>query len=133
MLSELQQAFETNGALKIISGLTNYEPRAGCCPLSKQLTRVVPPSSISPQMPTWCVWPRPKRLCRYVSRRWRPRHSWLRWEAGADLIEIGNFDAFYAQGRRFEAPEVLALTRRTRELLPHHYPIGNRASHSGVR
>ncbi|MBD0336049.1 MAG: DUF561 domain-containing protein, partial [Cyanobacteria bacterium Co-bin13] len=39
--------------------------------------------------------------------------------AGADLIEIGNFDAFYAQGRRFEAPEVLALTRRTRELLPH--------------
>jgi hypothetical protein len=38
--------------------------------------------------------------------------------AGADLIEIGNFDAFYAQGRRFEAPEVLDLTRRTRALLP---------------
>lgn len=38
--------------------------------------------------------------------------------AGADFIEIGNFDAFYAQGRRFEAPEVLALTRQTRALLP---------------
>lgn len=38
--------------------------------------------------------------------------------AGADLIEIGNFDAFYAQGRRFEGPEVLALTRETRALLP---------------
>ena len=38
--------------------------------------------------------------------------------AGADLIEIGNFDAFYAQGRRFEAPEVLELTRATRALLP---------------
>ncbi|MGB3695402.1 MAG: DUF561 domain-containing protein [Spirulinaceae cyanobacterium] len=38
--------------------------------------------------------------------------------AGADLIEIGNFDSFYAQGRRFEAPEVLALTRKTRSLLP---------------
>lgn len=38
--------------------------------------------------------------------------------AGADLIEIGNFDSFYAQGRRFEAPEVLALTQATRELLP---------------
>jgi len=37
---------------------------------------------------------------------------------GADLIEIGNFDAFYAQGRRFEAEEVLALTRETRSLLP---------------
>lgn len=38
--------------------------------------------------------------------------------AGADLIEIGNFDSFYAQGRRFEAPEVLSLTRETRSLLP---------------
>ena len=39
-------------------------------------------------------------------------------EAGADLIEIGNFDSFYSQGRRFEAPEVLALTQATRSLLP---------------
>lgn len=39
-------------------------------------------------------------------------------EAGADLIEIGNFDSFYAQGRRFEAQEVLALTHETRSLLP---------------
>lgn len=38
--------------------------------------------------------------------------------AGADLVEIGNFDAFYAQGRRFEAAEVLALTKETRSLLP---------------
>ena len=38
--------------------------------------------------------------------------------AGADLIEIGNFDSFYARGRRFEAPEVLDLTQRTRSLLP---------------
>ncbi|MBD2496220.1 DUF561 domain-containing protein [Nostoc sp. FACHB-280] len=38
--------------------------------------------------------------------------------AGADLIEIGNFDSFYAQGRRFEAEEVLALTQQTRALLP---------------
>jgi len=39
-------------------------------------------------------------------------------QAGADLIEIGNFDSFYAQGRRFEAEEVLALTQKTRSLLP---------------
>ncbi len=39
-------------------------------------------------------------------------------DAGADLVEIGNFDAFYAQGRRFEAPEVLELTQKTRTLLP---------------
>ncbi len=39
-------------------------------------------------------------------------------QAGADLIEIGNFDAFYAEGRRFEAEEVLQLTQETRSLLP---------------
>jgi deoxyribose-phosphate aldolase len=39
--------------------------------------------------------------------------------AGADLVEIGNFDSFYAQGIRFEADEVIALTKATRELLPH--------------
>ncbi|NES05270.1 MAG: DUF561 domain-containing protein, partial [Okeania sp. SIO2F4] len=39
-------------------------------------------------------------------------------EAGADLIEIGNYEAFYAQGMRFEAEEVLQLTEETRQLLP---------------
>ena len=38
--------------------------------------------------------------------------------AGAVLVEIGNFDAFYPQGRVFGAEEVLELTRRTRALLP---------------
>lgn len=39
-------------------------------------------------------------------------------QAGAGLIEIGNFDSFYGQGRCFEAPEVLTLTQKTRALLP---------------
>lgn len=39
-------------------------------------------------------------------------------KAGADLIEIGNFDSFYARGIKFEAEEVLALTKQTRSLLP---------------
>ena len=38
--------------------------------------------------------------------------------AGAALVEIGNYDAFYPQGRVFGAEEVLELTRRTRALLP---------------
>ena len=39
-------------------------------------------------------------------------------EAGASIIEIGNFDSFYPKGRFFSAEEVLALTIKTRELLP---------------
>ncbi|MEB3305155.1 MAG: DUF561 domain-containing protein [Cyanobacteriota bacterium] len=38
--------------------------------------------------------------------------------AGATMVEIGNFDAFYAHGLRFEAEEVLRLAERTRALLP---------------
>ncbi|WP_071516498.1 DUF561 domain-containing protein [Geitlerinema sp. PCC 9228] len=38
--------------------------------------------------------------------------------AGADLIEIGNFDPFYDRGIRFEAEDVLRLTHETRKLLP---------------
>ena len=34
------------------------------------------------------------------------------------MVEIGNYDAFYPLGRVFDAAEVLAITRRTRELLP---------------
>jgi hypothetical protein len=38
--------------------------------------------------------------------------------AGAAMVEIGNYDAFYPLGRVFDAEEVLALTRCSRELLP---------------
>ncbi len=38
--------------------------------------------------------------------------------AGADMVEIGNFDSFYPQGRFFDASEVLSLTSHARELLP---------------
>jgi hypothetical protein len=38
-------------------------------------------------------------------------------EAGAALVEIGNYDAFYPLGRIFDAAQVLELTRRTRARL----------------
>ncbi|MEN9207351.1 MAG: DUF561 domain-containing protein [Gloeomargarita sp. GMQP_bins_120] len=39
-------------------------------------------------------------------------------EAGADMVEIGNFDPFYAQGEVFDADRVCALTVQVRERLP---------------
>ncbi len=39
-------------------------------------------------------------------------------QAGATMIEIGNFDSFYPHGRFFDADEVLELTKETRALLP---------------
>jgi hypothetical protein len=39
-------------------------------------------------------------------------------EAGADMIEIGNFDGFYDCGMKFSAEDVLKLAREARQLLP---------------
>ncbi|MBE9118825.1 DUF561 domain-containing protein [Lusitaniella coriacea LEGE 07157] len=114
---QLQQAFAQHNALKIISGLNNFDrdrvaatvkaATAGGAtfvdiaadPDLVRLARHLTPLPIC----TSAV--EPEKLVRAV-------------EAGADLIEIGNFDSFYAQGRRFEANEVLELTGQTRELLP---------------
>lgn len=113
----LQSALAQGRAVKIISGLNNFDAdrvaatikaadRGGATfvdiaadptlvRMAKQLTQLpVCVSAVEPELFVTCV------------------------EAGADLIEIGNFDSFYAQGRRFEAEEVLALTRATRALLP---------------
>jgi hypothetical protein len=38
--------------------------------------------------------------------------------AGADMIEIGNFDGFYEQGLDFSAQDVMRMTAETRSLLP---------------
>ncbi len=114
----LRQALTQGPILKVISGLTNFDrdrvaavvkaaDRGGATfvdiaadPALVQLARQLT------QLPICVSAVEPEAFVPAVA-------------AGADLIEIGNFDAFYAQGRRFEGPEVLELTRRTRELLPH--------------
>ena len=39
-------------------------------------------------------------------------------QAGATLIEIGNFDSFYEKGIIFSANQVISLTKETKDLLP---------------
>ncbi len=117
MHSSLQRAFANRCVLKAISGLNNFDSDrvaatikaadlggatfvdiaadADLVKLAKTLTNL--PICVSAV--------EPEKFLQAVA-------------AGADLIEIGNFDSFYAQGRRFEAEEVLALTHQTRALLP---------------
>jgi hypothetical protein len=118
MPSSLQLALREGRALKVISGLMNFDhnrvaaivraaDRGGATFLDlaadPDLVRLARQHTALPL----CVSAvEPEKFVSAVA-------------AGANLIEIGNFDAFYAQGRCFEAPEVLALTERTRALLPH--------------
>lgn len=117
MHSDLQRAFADRTALKIISGLTNFNApqvlaiaqaaaQGGATFLDMaadaELVRLVR-AEIS--LPICVSAVDPEAFVAPVA-------------AGVDLIEIGNFDAFYAQGRQFGAAEVLHLAERTRSLFP---------------
>jgi putative N-acetylmannosamine-6-phosphate epimerase len=116
--STLQSAFAQKRALKIISGLTNFNtPHVVAIAKAAQrggatFVDIAADADIVRQVRQQVRLP----IC--VSAV-EPEKFLAPVEAGADLIEIGNFDAFYAKGIRFEAAEVLEITRRTRELLPH--------------
>lgn len=114
----LHQAFAQGHALKIISGLTNFD-RANVLAVAKAAQQ---------GGATFVDIAADADLVRHVSQHISlpicvsaidPEAFLAPVAAGAKLIEIGNFDAFYAQGLTFNAKDVLALTQRTRELLPH--------------
>lgn len=113
----LQKAFDESRVLKVISGLNNFDANSVAATVKAadrggasfvdiaadpELVRLVR------QLTTLPICVSAVEPDKFVSAI----------QAGADLIEIGNFDSFYAQGRRFEAEEVLALTQKTRSLLP---------------
>jgi len=50
-------------------------------------------------------------------------------KAGASLIEIGNYDAFYSKGINFSDKQILDLTKETRDLLP-QMPISVTVPHT---
>lgn len=113
----LQQAFDRGRALKVISGLNNFDAKRVAATVTAadrggatfvdiaadaDLVRLVRQFT---NLPICVSAVEPEKFVAAVA-------------AGADLIEVGNFDSFYAQGRRFEAEEVLSLTQQTRSLLP---------------
>ena len=117
MNPRLEQAFAQRKALKVISGLNNF---------NHQKVAAVAKAAVAGGA-TFVDIAADADLVRYVRQlinipicvsAVEPKLFVSAIAAGADLIEIGNFDSFYAQGRRFEAPEVLELTQKTRELLP---------------
>lgn len=117
MHSLLQRAFAQGNALKIISGLNNFD--------SERVTATV--KAAQKGGATFVDIAADADLVKLIrgltnlpicGSAVEPEKFVQAVAAGADLIEIGNFDSFYTQGRVFEAEEVLALTYTTRSLLP---------------
>lgn len=117
MHSQLQRVFEQGRALKVISGLNNFDfNRVAATVKAADLggasfVDIAADPELIRQVRALTSLP----IC--VSAV-EPEKFVAAMNAGADLIEIGNFDSFYAQGIRFEAEEVLAITQETRHLLP---------------
>ncbi len=114
----LHAAFSQGHALKIISGLTNFDA-ANVLAVAKAAQQ---------GGATFIDIAADAELVRQVSEHINlpicvsaidPQAFLAPVAAGATLIEIGNFDAFYTQGLNFSASDVLTLTQQTRELLPY--------------
>jgi hypothetical protein len=114
----LREGIAKRRLLKVIAGLTNHDPvavariaRAAAAGGADLLDLACEPSlvervlAVAPGLPLCVSAVDPDLFPPAVA-------------AGATMVEIGNFDAFYPLGLRFEAEEVLRLTHRTRELLP---------------
>jgi hypothetical protein len=117
MHSSLQSAFAQRCALKIISGLHNFDPErvAAVVRAADQGGATFVDIAADPGLVAIAKANTTLPIC--VSAV-EPQLFVTAVAAGADLIEIGNFDSFYSQGRTFSAAEVLKLTRQTRALLP---------------
>ncbi|MGB8702517.1 MAG: DUF561 domain-containing protein [Thermosynechococcaceae cyanobacterium] len=117
MHPSLQSALAHRRALKIISGLNNFDADRVAAVVRAAEIGGATFVDIAADPHLVAIAREQTRLPICVSAV-EPQKFIAAVEAGADLIEIGNFDSFYAQGRDFSAAEVLDLTRQTRTLLP---------------
>ena len=113
----LQQSLEQRSLLKIISGLSNFDA------VSVEMVSRAAGGGGADLLDVACD-PALVRLAKQASglpvcvSAVEPELFPQALEAGATMIEIGNFDSFYPKGRFFDAAEVLKLTKQTRDLLP---------------
>ena len=116
--TSVMKPFTQGNAFKVIAGLNNFDANivknvvsAACAggashvDLACDASLVRLAKTISSEMPV-CV------------SSIKPIDFVAAVEAGADMIEIGNFDAFYERGLKFSAEDVISMTIETRTLLP---------------
>ncbi len=115
--TSLQQSFDQRRLFKVISGLSNFDEA------SVEMVARAAGSGGADLLDVACR-PDLVRLAKKASSlpicvsSVEPDLFPAALEAGASMIEIGNFDSFYPKGRFFSAKEVLDLTIATRNLLP---------------
>jgi len=113
----LQKSIKNRSLLKVISGLNNFNPESVFL-ISKAAglgNADLLDIACEPKLVELAVKASNIPVC--VSSV-EPRLFPEACKAGASMIEIGNFDSFYPDGRFFSADEVLSLAVESRRLLP---------------
>jgi hypothetical protein len=118
MHPSLQSAFANRYALKIISGLNNFDAASVAAVVRAADQGGATFVDIAAD-PSLVAIAKAQTILPICVSAVEPQKFVDAVNAGADLIEIGNFDSFYVQGRIFSALEVIDLTVQTRSLLPH--------------
>ena len=113
----LQKSIQNRSLLKVISGLSNFNPESvGRISKAAGLGGAdLLDIACEPRLVELAVKASNIPVC--VSSI-EPRLFPEAIQAGASLIEIGNYDSFYPDGRFFSADEVLSLAIESRRLLP---------------
>ena len=114
---KIQEELSHKSLLKVISGLSNFDPQSvkkiseaaflgGADLLDIACKPELVESAIEISSLPICVSSvEPKSFINSV-------------KAGASLIEIGNYDSFYEEGITFSEEKVLNLTKETKDILP---------------
>ena len=114
---KIQEELSSKSLLKVISGLSNYDPQSvkkiseaaslgGADLIDIACKPELVESAIEISLLPICVSSvEPKLFINSV-------------KAGASLIEIGNYDTFYDQGITFSEEKILNLTKETKDFLP---------------
>jgi len=114
---KIQEEFSCKSLLKVISGLSNFEPQS-----VKKISEAafvggadLIDIACKPELVQSAIEISSLPIC--VSSV-EPKSFINSVRAGASLIEIGNYDSFYAAGITFSGEKVLNLTKETKDILP---------------
>jgi len=124
----LQSAFNQANALKIISGLQNFDPTSVQMVVQAANLGGATYVDIAAKSELIAIAKNCGSLPVCVSAV-EPELLAAAVKQGADLVEIGNYDSFYSQGLDFTAAQVLELTARTRAILPENITLSVTVPH----
>ena len=115
-MNNLKAAVEKKNFVKIIAGIDNYDAQNVLKVINAAQAGKADAVDVAAREDIIKLAKENSELFVFVSST-EPEKLLMAKENGADALEVGNFDAFYKNGLRITAEEVLKITEQTIELV----------------